>query len=44
MSSFAVPSSSSNRRLSKRKRQLDEDISGDGPNDQPTSRDASGII
>ncbi|CEP08551.1 hypothetical protein, partial, partial [Parasitella parasitica] len=43
MSSFAVPhSSSSTSRLSKRKRQLEEDENNsDGPDDQPTSRDAS---
>ncbi|KAL9540724.1 hypothetical protein MBANPS3_009526 [Mucor bainieri] len=43
MSSFAVPhASSSTRRLSKRKRQIEDDESiSDGPDDQPTSRDAS---
>lgn len=35
MSSFAVPT----RRLSKRKRPIEQDIE---PEDQPTSRDASG--
>lgn len=45
MSSFAVPhASSSTRRLSKRKRQIEEDENvSDGPDDQPTSRDASGM-
>ncbi|OBZ87594.1 Choline-phosphate cytidylyltransferase B [Choanephora cucurbitarum] len=40
MSSFAVPQQAPDRKLLKRKRKLENDTS-DGPDDQPTSRDAS---
>jgi hypothetical protein len=41
-SSFAIPTNG--RKVSKRKRVLEQDVISDGLDDQPTSRDASGKI